>query len=290
MKEYDQALHRIMNEGWDQGERTGNGCRTFFGLTTRYDISERVPVLTYRKIVWKSFVKEVLWYISGSANIHDLEAMGCGVWTPWIDDDFTKKAGLEQGSIGYGYGHNLIHFGSEIDEPLVAAHNGFNQLDYVIDTLRNNPTSRQAMFIMWRPDKLNEVRLPACHFAYQLMVSPDEDGEMKNLTCQVFQRSNDYPIGVGAGNLFIGAIFTYLIAQQCGLKPKELIHSGSHCHVYQNAFHSTNEYLNRAMGLPARSSPKLVINKKESIYDYTIDDFELIDYNPYPKIHFPIAV
>lgn len=288
MQEYDAALNRIVNEGWDQTERTGKGCRTLFGLTTRYDISERVPVLTYRKIAWKSFVKEVLWYISGSANIHDLEAMGCGVWTPWINDEFTESRGLSQGSIGYGYGRNLIYFGSEITDINLDA--GFNQLDYVINTLKNNTGSRQAMFIMWRPDKLNEVLLPACHFAYHFMVSPDENGEMNQLTCQVFQRSNDYPIGVGSGNLFIGTLFTYMIAQQCGLKPKELIHSGSHCHVYHNSMTETKEYLNRAMELPARPSPKLVLNPKPSIYDYTVEDFELFDYNPYPSIKFPIAV
>ena len=289
MREYDRALDRIMQEGWDQKERTGKGCRSYFGLTTRYDISERVPVLTYRKIAWKSFVKEVLWYISGSHNIHHLEKMGCGVWTPWINDEFTNRVRLDQGSIGYGYGHNLIHFGSEIGIP---AHidPGFNQLDYVINTLRNNPSSRQAMFVMWRPDKLDEVLLPACHFAYHFMLSPNKNGEMKDLTCQIFQRSNDYPIGVGAGNLFIGSIFTYLIAQQIDAKPKELIHSGSHCHIYHNAFEATHTYLGRAFYSEAPESPRLIINPKPSIYDYTIDDFELLDYNPLPKIHFPIAV
>lgn len=288
MREYDQALDRIVQEGWDQQERTGHGCRSYFGLTTRYDISERVPVLTYRKIAWKSFVKEVLWYISGSNNIHDLEATGCKVWTPWINDEFTERCGLDQGSIGYGYGHNLIHFGAEIGIS-TRLNPGFNQLDYVINTLRNNPSSRQAMFIMWRPDKLDQVLLPACHFAYHFMVSPDENGEMKNLSCEIFQRSNDYIIGCHA-NLFIGALFTYMIAQQLNLRPKELIHSGSHCHVYQNALSSANEYLLRTKTLPEKSSPILKLNPKPSIYDYTPDDFELLGYDAYPKMTIPIAV
>jgi len=287
MREYDLALEKIMREGWDQTERTNKGCKTLFGLTTRYDISQQVPVLTFRKIAWKSFVKEVLWYISGSDNIHDLEKMGCGVWTPWVNDEFTRRTGFAQGSLGYGYGPNLIDFGGDLNAP---RRQGVNQLDYVIETLKTNPGSRQAMFVMWRPDKLDEVLLPACHFAYHFMISPDQNGEMKDLTCQIFQRSCDYAIGVGAGNLFIGTIFTYLIAQQLGLKPKELIHSGSHCHVYHNAIDSTRDYLGRALYDKAPPSPRLVINPKPSIYDYTIDDFELLDYNPLPKITFPIAV
>lgn len=289
LKEYDDALLKIVNEGWEQGERTGHGCKTYFGLTTRYDISERVPLLTFRKIAWKSFVKEALWYISGSDKISDLQAQGCNIWTPWIDDNFTDRHQFEPTSIGYGYGMNLIHFGGNLSKihPLKG---GFNQLDYVIDTLRQNSASRQAMFVLWRPDKIAQARLPACHFAYHFMVSPDENGQMNQLSCEVFQRSCDYPIGVGAGNLFIGAIFTYLIAQQLNMKPKWLIHAGSHCHVYNNAMEATREYLKRVEEYPARPSPILTINKKPSIYDYTIEDFKLTEYDPLPKINFPIAV
>lgn len=290
LKEYDHALLDIFVNGWEMPvERTGKGCRVKLGITTRYDISKQFPVLSYRKMAWKSFVKEVLWYISGSDNIHDLEKMGCNVWTPWINDEFTQRAGLKQGSIGFGYGPNLIHYGAEFSN-IHPIRGGFNQLDYVINTLKANPGSRQAMFVMWRPDKLNEVLLPACHFAYHFMVSPNEAGEMKVLNCEIFQRSADYPIGVPA-NIFMGAVFTYLIAQQLDMVPGELIHSASHAHIYHNALKETEEYLfDRVENLIAHESPVMVINKRDSIYDYTIDDFTLDGYESYDKINFPIAV
>jgi len=289
MKQYDEALLDIYANGWEMPvERTGKGCRAKLGLTTRFDISKQFPVLSYRKMAWKSFVKEVLWYITGSDNIHDLEKTGCNVWTPWINDDFTQSRMFNQGSIGYGYGPNLIHFGAEFSK-IHPLRGGTNQLDYVINTLRSNPNSRQAMFVLWRPDRMNNVLLPPCHFAYHFMVSPNMDGEMKVLNCELFQRSADYSIGVPA-NVFMASIFTYLIAQQLDMVPGELIHSASHCHIYHNALDATKEYLDRTETLIAHESPVMVINKRDSIYDYSIDDFTLEGYQYYDKINFPIAV
>ena len=301
MREYDTALAKILDSGWNlDGDRTGVGCKSYIGLTTRYDISKSVPVLTYRKVAWQSIVKEVLWFISGSDNIGDLEASGSGIWTPWRDNQFTTKNNLPDGSIGYGYGPNLIHFGADLHSIHAAKKNGtyvensfmsgVNQLDYVINTLRANPASRQALFTLWRPDKLGEVKLPPCHHTYHFIVSPDAEGKMKDLSCFVFQRSNDYPIGVGMGNLFGATVFTYLIAQQLGLRPKELVHSGSHCHIYYNALEATAEYVERTRSLPEIPSPELSINQKSSIYDYTIQDFKLTGYDAYSPIKFPIAV
>lgn len=302
MREYDDALRRIVEQGFDiGGDRTGVGTRALFGLSTSYDISERVPVLTKRKVAWKSIVKEVLWYISGSHNINDLEAMGAKIWTPWKNDEFTEKHGLPEGSAGYVYGFNLIHFGADIHDYEFMVSNpigyakewrtrnaeGFNQLDYVINTLRDNPKSRQACFTFWRPDTNNQAILPACHAFYSFIVSPDESGEMKVLNLHVFQRSNDYPIGVGMGNLWTGTLFVYMIAQQLGMKPGKLYHTGSHCHVYNNAMDATQEYLART---EEPDSPRLILNKRDSIYEYTPDDFELVDYNPLPAIKFAIAV
>lgn len=287
MKEYDDALESIMKNGFDiEGDRTGVGVRCLFGINTKYDISERVPVLTKRKVAWKSIVKEVLWYISGSHSINDLENMGAKIWTPWKNDEFTTKNNLPEGSGGYIYGFNLINFGGTINQD--GTHTkGFNQLDYVINTLKTNPKSRQAGFTFWRPDTNHMAILPACHVFYHFMVSPNEKGELVNLDCHMFQRSNDYPIGVGMGNLFTASLFTYMIAQQTNLKPNKIYHSGAHCHVYHNAFDATNEYLSRK---EQPDSPILKLNKRDSIYDYVPDDFELIGYEPLPSIKFPIAV
>ncbi len=298
MREYDQALSQILNHGFDiEGDRTGVGTRCKFGLSTEYDISKRVPILTKRKAFWKSIVKEVLWYISGSHNINDLENMGSNIWTPWKSQEFTDKHHLPDGSGGYIYGFNLIHYGADLGlldaakkyENLDQNPNwsGFNQLDYVINTLRSNPKSRQACFTFWRPDTNHMAILPACHAFYSFIVSPDADGELTVLNCHLFQRSCDMPVGIGYGNLWIATLFTHMIAQQIGMTPGALYHSGSHCHIYHNALDATREYLSRE---EEPNSPILHLNYKSSIYEYTIDDFELEDYNPLPIIKFPIAV
>lgn len=285
MREYDNALRSIREDGFViEGDRTGVGTLCKFGLHTEYDISSRVPVLTKRKVAWKSIVKEVLWYISGSSNINDLEAMGSNIWSPWKSEEFEKTHGLKPGSAGYVYGFNLIHFGEDVKS---TNPKGFNQLDYVINTLRANPKSRQACFTFWRPDTNNMAILPACHAFYSFIVSPDKTGNLSVLNCHLFQRSADYPIGVGMGNIFTATLFTYMIAQQLGMTPGKVYHSAAHCHIYNNALEATDEYLERS---EEPDSPILLLNKRESIYDYVPDDFELVDYNPLPSIKFPIAV
>ena len=285
LTEYDEALNKILTTGFDiTGDRTNVGTKCLFGLHTKYDISQRIPILTKRKVAWKSIVKEVLWYITGSHMITDLEEMGSGIWSPWKNDEFTSKHNLPKGSGGYIYGFNLIHFGADITKK---ESTGFNQLDYVINTLRKNPKSRQASFTFWRPDTNHKAILPACHAFYSFIVSPDQQGNMTILNCHIFQRSNDYPIGVGMGNLLTGSLFTYMIAQQLNMKPGMLYHTGAHCHIYHNAIEPTTEYCNRSQ-MP--NSPILHLNKKSSIYDYEPDDFVIEDYNPLPAIKFPIAI
>lgn len=295
MREYDEALANIYHNGFDiDSDRTGVGTRCLFGISTKYDISKRVPVLTKRKVSWQSIVKEVLWYISGSHNINDLEAMGAKIWTPWKNKEFTDKNLLPEGSGGYIYGFNLIHFGANIHDvdfknkvENYKTNIGFNQLDYVINTLRANPKSRQACFTFWRPDTNHMAILPACHAFYSFIVSPDENGNMNTLNCHLFQRSGDYPIGCGHANLWTATLFTYMIAQQLGMKVGMLYHSGSHCHIYHNALEACKEYISRK---EEPNSPILHLNHKPSMYEYTIDDFSLGDYTPLPSIKFPIAV
>jgi len=283
LREYDKNLKDVLQTGFNiDDDRTGVGTLNLFNLSTTVDISERVPILTKRKVAWKSVVKEVLWYISGSHSIKDLEDSGCGLWTPWKNDEFTEKHNLPEGSGGYIYGHNLIHFGARVGET-----GGFNQLDYVIETLREKPASRQACFTFWRPDTNHMAVLPACHAFYSFNVSPDINGNLSVLHCHLHQRSVDMPIGLGMANLLTGAIFTRLIALELGMTVGKLYHTGAHCHIYKNAIGAVTEYLSRE---EEPDSPILKINKKKSIYDYTIDDFDVVDYNPLPKIHFPIAV
>ena len=315
MRQYDTAMQSILDDGFSMPDRTGIGCKAKFGVSTDYDISTRVPIMTKRKVAYTSIIKEVLWYISGSHSINTLEKMGAKIWTPWKNNEFTRKNGLPEGSGGYIYGFNLIHFGANIyateawkqdvertfpelgpyDEEVYSKAGinipvhllGFNQLDYVINTLRVTPTSRQACFTFWRPDTNHMAILPACHAFYSFIVSPNDQGEMKVLNCHVFQRSADYPIGVGMGNLWTATLFVYMIAQQLDMVPGKLYHSAAHAHIYDNAIDSTTEYLNRT---EEPDSPILTLNKAASIYDYKVEDFTISEYSPLPSIKFNIAV
>ena len=294
LQPYDDALTRIINGFEIDGDRTGVGTLCAPGQHCTYDISTYFPVPTRRRVVWRSFIKEVLWYISGSHNIKDLEAMGASIWTPWKSKEFTDSKLLPDGSGGYIYGFNLIHYGAsigEVDEWRESTRDlerapGFNQLDYVINTLRNNPKSRQAAFTFWRPDTNDRAILPACHAFYHFFVTPDVNGNMTVLNCSMFQRSADWIVGVWA-NLIIASAFTYMIAQQLDMTPGALYHSASHAHIYKNAFPQAIEYLSRDI---PKLMPRLIVNKKPSIYEYTIDDFDLIDYEPLAPIKMPIAV
>jgi thymidylate synthase len=139
--DFDDNLRKVLTDGYDIHDRTGVGCKVLTGITSRIDISSRIPVPTRRATRWQSMLKEYLWFISGSHNINDLDRMGSRVWDYWRDDQFTMENDFPSGSIGYGYGFNLIHYGGDIRN--VGSDPGFNQLEYVIDLLKNDPASRR---------------------------------------------------------------------------------------------------------------------------------------------------
>lgn len=286
---FDENLSNIRHNGYDMMDRTGVGCRYLPGVVTTIDISERVPVPTRRKTSWKSMLKEYLWFLTGSDRISDLRKMGSGVWDFWEKPEWAKSKGLAEDSIGYGYGPNLIHYGAEFHDEYhkqALPHKcigGFNQIDHVINLLKTNPNSRRILFSFFRPDKQGPENtvLDCCHLVYQFIPEPDN-----KLSCCVYIRSNDMFVGALSTNLQGAAFYTYMIAQQTGFKPSKLIVMSAHAHVYSNHFDNIDEYLSR----DKPNSPILKLNKKESIYDYTADDFELEDYNPLLRMKVEIAV
>lgn len=290
LRSFDENLAKIMNEGYDMQDRTGVGCRYLPGITTTIDISERVPVPTLRATKWKSMLAEYLWFLTGSDRISDLrEKFGSKVWDAWEKQEWARSKGLSEDSIGYGYGPNLIHSGAEFHDEYhkeSLSHNcigGFNQVDHVINLLRTNPNSRRILFSFFRPDKQGPENtvLDPCHLIYQFIPEPNN-----KLSCVVYIRSNDMFIGALSTNLQGAAFYTHMIGQQTGFLPSKLIVMSAHAHVYSNHFEFVEEYLKR----PEIDSPILNLNKKDSIYDYTLDDFELSEYNPLPKMKIPIAV
>jgi len=282
LRSFDENLARVMDEGYDMEDRTGVGCRYLPGITTTIDISERVPVPTLRATKWKSMLAEYLWFLTGSDRIGDLrEKFGSKVWDAWEKPEWAKSKSLPEDSIGYGYGPNLIKYGENISSTLDWTPEGFNQIDYVIDLLRTNPNSRRILFSFWRPDTVEDTVLPPCHLIYQFIPEPNN-----KLSCVVYQRSSDSFVGNLSTNLQGAAFYTYMICQQTGFAPSKLIHTSGHFHIYHNHFPFVKEYLGR----PEVNSPILNLTKKESIYDYTLDDFELSDYNPLERMKIPIAV
>ncbi len=284
--DFDDNLEKVLKYGKDVKDRTGVGCRVLSGVTSAIDISKRVPVPTRRATTWKSMLLEYLWFVSGSHNINDLNKMGSRVWDFWRDDQFTQANNFPEGSIGYGYGFNLIHFGGDIRD--VENNPGFNQLDYVLDLLQNEPTSRRILFIFYRPDRAdkNSVKLPACHVAYQFIPTPDNNGDLKHLNCCVYQRSSDAFVGNLSTNLQGAAFLTHMLARHCGMKPKTLTHFSANFHIYKDHIPLVEEYLKR----DAPNSPVLRLNHKPSIYAYTADDFVLEDYHPLERQKVPIAI
>lgn len=276
---FDKALKECLDNGFDMQDRTGVGVRSMPGVSVKIDISERVPVPTGRKTNWKSMLKEYLWFLTGSDKIDDLNNMGSKVWNFWNDKDFADRFGFDDSSIGYGYGPNLIRYGADLKDK---EDKGFNQIDYVLNLLKNDPTSRRILIDFWRPDKLAECKLPPCHMIYQWIVNPDTS----EIHCSVYQRSSDAFVGNLSTNLQGAAFYTYMLAQQADLKPATLTHTSGHFHIYHNHFDLVKEYLER----DKPNSPILKLNKKENIYDYTADDFELKYYNPLPSMKVPIAV
>jgi len=284
LRQFDENLARIMDEGYDMKDRTGTGCRYLPGITTTIDISERVPVPTLRATKWKAMLAEYLWFLTGSDRINDLRnKFGSKVWDAWQKSDWAKSKNLPEDSIGYGYGPNLIQYGFNISNSLDWTPEGFNQVDHVINLLKTNPNSRRILWSFFRPDKqgTENVVLDPCHLIYQFIPEPN-----RKLSCCVYIRSNDMFVGALSTNLQGAAFYTYMLGQICGFTPSKLIVMSAHAHIYKDHFPFIGDYLSRE----EVSSPILKLNKKESIYDYSLEDFELDEYNPLEKMKIPISV
>jgi thymidylate synthase len=325
---YDNALKNILEEGVWKENRTGVRTKSVFGILSKYKINEYFPLLTGRQLSYKACFAELLWFLSGSTNNNDLKELGCNFWTPWVDEEFEKKHGYESGDFGPVYGFQLRHFGADYKnvqelkgqikswekvyqkqikeenyptdpnlegqcvfpststqfaicslKKRLAVESGFDQLQMIVDKLKNNPNDRRILFSLWNPPDLDKMRLPPCHYTVQFYVNEDK------LSCSLTQRSCDFPVGVPFNIAFYSAM-TYMLAQQCDLVPWEFVHYTVDAHIYENQVDSIKEYLER----PKPDSPKLILRAAKDIESYQIDDFELIDYNPQPKMKFEVAV
>ncbi len=264
MKQYQQLLRDIIEKGTDRPDRTGTGTRSIFGYQMRFDLSEGFPLVTTKKLHLKSVIYELLWFLRGDTNVRWLQERGVKIWDEWAD---------ENGDLGPVYGSQWRSWpdgnGGTID-----------QIANVVHSIRTKPDSRRHIVSAWNPAEVDDMALPPCHCLFQFYVA---DGK---LSCQLYQRSADVFLGVPF-NIGSYALLTHMIAQVTGLAVGDFVHSFGDVHLYNNHFEQAELQLSRE----PRPLPQLTINPaRNSIFDFTFEDFQITGYDPHPHIKAEVAV
>ncbi len=264
MKQYLDLLDRILREGTLKGDRTGTGTVSLFGHQMRFNLEEGFPLLTTKKLHFKSIVYELLWFLKGDTNVRYLQEHGVRIWNEWAD---------ENGELGPVYGHQWRawpdYAGGAID-----------QISNVVDQLRHNPDSRRMIVCAWNVAEVERMALPPCHTLFQFYVA---DGR---LSLQLYQRSADTFLGVPF-NIASYALLLLMMAQVTGLKPGEFIHTTGDTHIYTNHLEQVKLQLTRT----PRPLPRVWLNPEvKSIYDFQYEDIRLEDYDPWPHIPGKVSV
>lgn len=265
MKQYLDLLRHILDHGMEKHDRTGTGTISTFGYQMRFDLEKGFPLVTTKKVHLKSIIYELLWFLQGDTNVHYLQEHGVRIWNEWADPD---------GELGHIYGYQWRSWpdydGGNID-----------QISQAVEAIKNNPDSRRIIVSAWNVADLDRMNLPPCHAFFQFYVSPDG-----RLSCQLYQRSADCFLGVPF-NIASYALLTMMMAQVCGLRPGEFIHTLGDAHIYLNHLDQVHLQLERE----PRPLPRMVINPEvTSIFDFHYEDFRIEDYNPHPTIKAPISV
>jgi thymidylate synthase len=264
VRQYHDLLRLVLEQGVARGDRTGTGTLSIFGAQARFDLRERFPLLTTKKLHLKSIIYELLWFLHGETNVRYLNEHGVTIWDEWAG---------ENGDLGRVYGAQWRDWrganGIRVD-----------QIDKVISEIKENPSSRRLIVSAWNPAEIDEMALPPCHVLFQFYVN---DGE---LSCQLYQRSADLFLGVPF-NIASYSLLTMMIAQVCGLRAGDFVHTFGDLHLYQNHLEQAREQLHRE----CRPLPRMQLNPTTTrLEDFGFEDFTLLDYNPHPSIKATIAV
>mgnify|MGYP001588560339 FL=1 len=274
MIQYHELIKHVLENGTVKKDRTGTGTKSVFGYQMRFDLSEGFPMVTTKKLHLKSIVYELLWFLKGDTNIKYLQENGVRIWNEWAD---------ENGDLGPVYGYQWRNWnGDEID-----------QISEIIETLKNNPDSRRMLVSAWNPSVLpdtgksfsdnvanGKAALPPCHAFFQFYVA---DGK---LSCQLYQRSADIFLGVPF-NIASYALFTMMMAQACGLEAGDFVHTFGDAHIYSNH----QEQIELQLSRDPKPLPKMILNPDiKNIFDFTFDDFTLVDYEHHPHIKGTVAI
>lgn len=264
MRQYLDLLKHIMENGVQKGDRTGTGTRSVFGYQMRFDLEKGFPLLTTKKLHLKSIIYELLWFLKGDTNARYLQERGVRIWNEWADPD---------GNLGHIYGYQWRSWpgydGGFID-----------QISEAIETIKRDPDSRRIIVSAWNVADIKNMNLPPCHAFFQFYVA---DGR---LSLQLYQRSADTFLGVPF-NIASYALLTMMVAQVCGLRPGEFIHTLGDTHIYNNHFEQVAEQLSRE----PRPLPRMVLNPEvKNIFDFRYEDFTLEGYDPHPHIKATVSV
>lgn len=277
MRQYLDLLNDVLTAGVEKGDRTGTGTLSVFGRQYRHDLAEGFPLLTTKKLHFKSIVNELIWFLKGDTNTAWLKENGVSIWDEWATDS---------GDLGPIYGQQWTQWPTQSGDTI-------NQIDYVIDCLKNNPDSRRILFHGWNveylPDetispqdnvKQGRMALPPCHLLYQFYVANNK------LSAQLYIRSSDSFLGLPYNTASLG-LLVHMLAQQCDLDLGEIIVTTGDSHIYTNHIEQVKTQLARA----PKTLPSLTIKRKPaSIYDYCFEDFELQGYDPHPHIKADVAI
>ena len=264
MESYLELLKDVRDHGVHKDDRTGTGTRSVFGRQLRFDLGDGFPLVTTKKVHLKSIIHELLWFLRGETNVASLKEAGVSIWDEWAD---------EHGELGPVYGHQWRSWptpdGGSID-----------QISTLIDQIRTNPDSRRLIVSAWNVGDLDRMALAPCHSLFQFYVAEGR------LSCQLYQRSADLFLGVPF-NIASYALLTRMVAQVTGLEPGEFVHTFGDAHLYLNHLDQVEEQLSR----PTRTRPTMRLNPAvDSIFDFRYEDFELLDYDPHPRIAAPVAI
>ena len=274
MKQYNDLVQHVLDNGVVKGDRTGTGTMSVFGYQMRFDLSKGFPLLTTKKVHMKSIIHELLWFLKGDTNIKYLQDNGVKIWDGWADAN---------GDLGPVYGEQWRDFNKE----------GIDQISELIETIKTNPDSRRMLVSAWNPNVLpntsisfadnvsdNKAALPPCHAFFQFYVSNGK------LSCQLYQRSADIFLGVPF-NIASYALLTHMVAQVCGLEVGEYVHTFGDAHIYSNHFDQLKLQLSR----DERPLPTIKLNPNiTDIDDFKYEDFELVGYDPHPAIKGKVAI
>ena len=264
MKQYQDLLRRILDEGVVKNDRTGTGTKSVFGHQMRFDLSQGFPLVTTKKLHLKSIIYELLWFLRGDTNVKYLHDHGVSIWDEWAD---------EQGDLGHIYGYQWRSWpdyqGGHID-----------QIREVVDQIQQNPDSRRLIVSAWNVADLRKMNLPPCHLLFQFYVA---DGR---LSLQLYQRSADTFLGVPF-NIASYALLLTMVAQVCGLQPGEFVHTTGDTHLYLNHLDQARLQLTRE----PRPLPRLVVNPDvNNLFDFRFEDFAIENYDPWPHIKAAVSV